>query len=109
MATVEELLIKLAADNRDLKNKLAESEKSVGSFGGYIKKLGPMIAGAFSVAAIVAFGKASFVAFEEQDKANRRLLFALKGNQAAFKILTDQASEFQSLTGVADDQIQLPV
>jgi len=106
MATVEELIIKLSADNRDLKNKLAESEKSVSSFGGSVGKLGPLVAGAFSVAAVVAFGKASFAAFEEQDKANRRLLFALKGNQSAFKTLTDQAGEFQSLTGVADDQIQ---
>lgn len=106
MATVEELIVKLSADNKDLKNKLAESEKSVGKFGGSVSNLGPMIAGAFSVAAVVSFAKASYKAFEEQDKANRRLLFALNGNQSAFKILTDQASEFQSMTGIADDQIQ---
>lgn len=58
MATVEELIIKLSADNRDLKNKLAESEKSVGSFGGSVGKLGPLIAGAFAIGSIKALGSA---------------------------------------------------
>ncbi|NMC34460.1 MAG: hypothetical protein GYA36_18720, partial [Veillonellaceae bacterium] len=106
MATVEELLIKLRAENTDLKNKLAESQKAVSSFGGLVSKLGPMVAGAFSVTAIVAFGRASYQASEQQEKANRRLLFALQGNQAAFKELTKQANDFQAQTGVADDMIQ---
>jgi hypothetical protein len=53
----------------------------------------------------VAFGKASYDAFESQEKANKRLMFALKGNQEAFKLLTSQAAKFQSETGVDEEQI----
>ena len=56
MASVEELIIKLTADNSNLKNKLAESEKGLGKMGGVANKIGPMIAGAFSVGAVVSFG-----------------------------------------------------
>ncbi len=106
MANVEELLIKLTADNKDLKAKLSDSEKSVGNFGGAVSKMGPMIAAAFSVGAVLAFGKASFLAAEEAAKANRRLLFALKNNQSAYKELTSQADLLRDETGVDDEAIK---
>jgi len=105
MATVEELLIKLTADNSDLKRKLAESEKGVSSMGGVVSKLGPMIAGAFTVGAIVGFAKVAFRAAEQQEQANKRLMFAVKGNATAFKELTDQAEKLRAATGVDDAAI----
>jgi hypothetical protein len=105
MASVEELIVKITAENSDLKNKMSESGKSVDKFGGMVSKLGPMIAGALSVGAVVAFGKASFAAFESQEKANRRLMFALRGNKDAFTELTIQASRLQSETGVDEESI----
>lgn len=106
MASVEELIIKLSADNSDLKKKLSDSEKGVQNFGGAVSKLGPMIAGAFAIGTVTAFAKAAFIASEQQERANRRLLFSLNNNTAAFASLTAQANKFQSLTGFADDAIQ---
>lgn len=105
MASVEELIIKLTADNSDLKRKMADSEKSVGGLGGVVGKLGPMIAGAFAVGSIFAFSKAAFQASEQQTQANKRLLFAVKGNTVAFKDLTDQAEILRAATGVDDAAI----
>lgn len=106
MASIEELIIKLSADNSDLKRKLADSEKGVQQFGGSVSKLGPMIAGAFAIGSITAFAAAGFKAAEEQERANKRLNFALKGNQVAFKELTTQAQRLQSTTGVDEIAIQ---
>jgi hypothetical protein len=105
MASVEELIIKLSADNSDLKKKLAESEKSVGGLGKAVGTIGPMIAGAFTIGAITAFGKAAFTAFEEQEKMNKKLLSSLQGNGFAFKELTKQAEQLRSKTGVDDGAI----
>jgi hypothetical protein len=57
MASVEELIIKLSADNSDLKKKLADSEKSVGGLGKAVGAIGPMIAGAFTAGAVLALGQ----------------------------------------------------
>lgn len=105
MASVEELVIKISAENSDLKKKLSESGKSVNDFGGMVSKLGPMVATAFSIGAVVSFGKASFAAFEDQEKANRKLLFSLQGNTKAFKELADQATYFQNEAGIPDETI----
>lgn len=105
MATTEELVIKLTADNSDLRKKLSESEKGVSNFGGAVSKLAPMIAGAFTVGAIVNFSKAAYLASEQQAQANRRLLSALNQNQAAFRELTNQAEKLRSETGVDDATI----
>lgn len=108
MATTEELLIKLKADNTDLRNKLSQSGKDVQGFQGQIQKLGGMAKLAYAAigAAVGAFARESFLAYEVQEKANRRLLFALKGNETAFKTLTIQAGYFQSKVGIPDDAIQ---
>ena len=105
MATTEELVIKLTADNSDLRKKLSESEKGVSNFGGAVSKMGGLIAASFTGAAIGAFARQAFLASEEQEKANRRLLASLQGNTKAFEELVKQANRLQSTTGVADDAI----
>ena len=106
MANVQELIVKLKAENKDLKEKLKEAKASTDSFGGAVSKLGPMIAGAFTVKAVVNFARESFAAFEEAEQADRRLLFALNGNQAAFESLTRQANELRNATGIDDEDIK---
>lgn len=107
MATTEELLIKLKADNTDLRNKLSQSGKDVQGFQGQIQKLGGMATVAYAAigTAVGAFMRQSYLAYEQQEKANRRLLFALNGNKQAFSELTLQASKFQSKAGIDDDVI----
>jgi len=107
MASVEELLIKLTADNTDLKRKLGESEKQVGGFGGALRGIGTLAVAGFAVAGVaaLAFGKQAFKAAEQQDQANKRLMFAVKNNVVAFKELTDQAEKLRDATGVDDAAI----
>lgn len=104
MVNVEELLIKLTADNKDLKNKLNQSENDVKGFSSNMTKIGTAAVAAFAVAgaAVLAFGVAGFKAAEQQEKANKRLLFALKGNTVAFKELAKQAEDLRAKTGVDD-------
>lgn len=85
---------------------MEKQRMNIGNYKSAFDGVGAKLAGAFSVTAVLAFGRAAFAAFEEQEQANRKLLFALKGNKQAFKELTDQANEFQSKTGIADDAIQ---
>jgi hypothetical protein len=105
MASVEELIIKLSADNSDLKKKLADSEKSVGGLGKAVGAIGPMIAGAFTIGAITSFAVAAFKSAEQQMQVNKRLLFSIKGNTVAFKQLADQAEKLRAATGVDDAAI----
>ena len=106
--TTEELVIKLSADNSDLRKKLDQSKSDVSGFGSAVNKMGAMATAAYigMGAAALKFAKGSFMAFEAQEKANKRLLFALKGNTSEFNELTKQATKFQSTTGIADDAIQ---
>lgn len=85
---------------------MEKQRMNIGNYSSAFDGIGSKLAGAFSVTAVIAFGKAAFTAFEEQEQANRKLLFALKGNKTAFKELTAQANDFQSRTGIADDAIQ---
>jgi len=105
MAITEELLIKLTADNTDLKAKMADSEKSVGILGKAVGAIGPMIAGAFAIGSIGSFAAAAFKSAEQQMQVNKRLLFSLKGNTLAFKELANQAENIRAATGVDDAAI----
>ena len=51
------LIVKIKGDNSGLKTTLNDSEKQVGTFGSAIKKIGGMIAAAFAVDRIIAFGR----------------------------------------------------
>lgn len=70
------------------------------------QKLAVGVAAAFSVTAVIAFAKAAARAWDEQEKANAKLLVALKGNEDAFRVLAKQANDLQKATLFADDQIQ---
>jgi len=106
MATTEELLIKLRADNEDLKRKLNESSKNVNDFRKNIMDVGKALGIAFGATELISFARQSFLAFEQQEKANRRLMLSVRGNALAYKDLTDQATRFQRTAGISDDAIQ---
>ncbi len=107
MASVEELIVKLTADNSDLKKKLGESEKQVGGFGGALKGIGAIAVAGFAVAGVaaLAFGQKAYASWEVQAQANRRLLAAVKGNTQAFAELETQAGKLQQSLGIDDDAI----
>lgn len=69
------------------------------------RKLGATIAAAFSVAMIMNFAKKSFEAYQQQVKAEAKLLTALKGRKQAQQELIEQANDLQKATGKADEDI----
>jgi len=78
---------------------------NIGNYKDALKGLGTMVAGAFSVAAIVNFGKAAFKAAEDQEKANKKLLYSLQGNKAAFNAMAKSAADLQSKFGIPDEEV----
>ena len=55
MATTKELLVKIGADNKGLKQGLREAKQETKSFSSSIKKIGGIIAGAFAISKIAQF------------------------------------------------------
>lgn len=82
---------------------------SVSTLGNQFDKLGKQIAAAFSVAAVIAFGKASLAAFAEAELSARKLNAAIGaggGTQSQLQTLINQSKELQKVTIFSDEQIQ---
>lgn len=94
------------ADTENFERKLRQSKKSVNNFHSGIAAVGKMVAGAFAVERVFAFGKACITAFDESEKAAALLLTAVDGNQESFKRLTDQAGLLQSNSLFDDESIK---
>lgn len=60
---------------------------------------------AAAIGAVVGFAKAAYKAYEEQEIANKRLLFSLQGNKTAFNDLSKQAGDLQKRLGIPDETI----
>jgi len=99
------LVARIAADISDLKSKMGEAGGVVGGFQEHIAKIGPQIAAAFSIGAIVAFGKAAINAAGEAIDGENRLLVALKGREDIQARLLKQADEIAGRTLFEDDDI----
>jgi len=61
------LLFKISADSAELKQGLAKAQQDISSFGKGLGQLKGVIAGAFTVAAVIGFGKAVFDIADEID------------------------------------------
>ncbi len=101
---ISELQAKLVLDNSQFKQGLKQSAKSTSAFGSQIAKIGPMIAAAFSVTAIISFAKAASKAYDVQVKAERSLLTALKGRFDIQEALIVQAGQLQEITLFGDEE-----
>lgn len=85
-----------------------KATKSIGGLEGAVKKLAPVMAAAFSVTAITAFGKASVRAFMQDEKALNSLNQTLKntGNMYATSGVTKFIADLEAQTGVLDDHLR---
>lgn len=90
-----------------------ETEKTGGLFSGLKSQLagvGAGIAAAFSVGAIISFGKQSIQAFLEAEKSAKLLETAIKnvagGDDSAVAKFLEQSKELQKTTIFSDEQIQ---
>lgn len=92
-----------------LTGKFKEVPTQVDTLGNVFGKLGAQIAAAFSVGAIIAFGKASFDAFTQAEKTAKVLQTAVGVNgglQKDFDALIKQSKELEKISIFSDDDIQ---
>lgn len=82
---------------------MKDAEKAPNQLNESFRNLAIGIASAFSVGAILAFGKASMQAYNQEAKAHAGLLNALKGRKDIQEELIQQASELQSKTLFGDE------
>ncbi|HQQ81944.1 MAG TPA: hypothetical protein PK059_02085 [Cyclobacteriaceae bacterium] len=99
------LTARIGADLTDLRAKMDEAKGLIGGYVNKVSELGPIIAGAFSVGAIVAFGKAAVNAAGEAIDGENRLLVALKGRKDIQERLISQANDIAGRTLFEDDAI----
>lgn len=91
---------------QDLNNKgLKEVNKTTSSGVGIFKNLLGTITAVFAVERVLAFAKASFVAYQEQIKAERVLLAALNNRESSYKRLVKQATDLQKRAAIDDETI----
>jgi hypothetical protein len=99
----------MVLDDAQFKRGLKSSQQATGQFAGAIKALGPMMAGAFSVGAVVSFVKSAGTAYDLQMKAEAKVAQAVKqtGGAAGFtaKELNKMAAELQKVTTYGDEEI----
>jgi hypothetical protein len=97
------------ADTENFERKLRQSKNSVNSFASGISKLGPMMAGAFSVGAIIDFTGKLIKMAGESDKAFTKVEQGVKQTGGAAGFTADElskiASKLQSITTFEDDEI----
>ena len=93
-----------------LKGEVGGIGKIAGGLGSQFAALGAGIAAAFTVGAVIQFGKESVKAFIEAEENAQRLRNAVvsvaKDSEAAFQELIEQSSRLQQITIFDDDSIQ---
>lgn len=108
MATSKDVLaslaIRIGIDSANMSKSLNKITSDMNIFKNGLKTLGKAAAGVFAVDRIIDFGKSSFNAFMEGEKAARKLSVALKGNVSQFKELNDLAKRQQSITTFGDEE-----
>jgi hypothetical protein len=87
---------------------LAKGEKQIGGFSKGVKSLGKALGAAFSVTAIVAFGKASVKAFAEDEKAAVRLTRTVNNLGLGFENtrITKFIADLEKTANVSDDVLR---
>lgn len=110
---VEDLYYKLSLEDKKFKTGWTKAENTtkagVSSIESTVRRLGPAIAGAFSVAAVTRFGKAALDAYAEQERATKTLSAAMQQagtyTKEALQHNLDYASSLQRMTTYGDEAI----
>lgn len=111
---IDEFNKKIRESEKNISLLTKQTTKEVGSvqsaLGSFAVGAGAAIAAAFSVDAIIQFGKASVDAFLEAEKNAERLKFAITSiggeSEAQFERLINQSAQLQEITVFSDDSIQ---
>ena len=106
----KDILIQLKGDNKDFKNAMTDSDKSMGNLTNSVKKYGPAMAAAFAV------GTAAFIANTVQMAAaeevvNRQTESMLKSQGVMWSSVknevVDYINELERLTAYGDTDLQM--
>lgn len=107
MSIIGKIFVKLGLDNSEYKKGLDESGRQASAFGSTVKKIGGMLAAAFSFQQVIQFAKESVKAYNEQAKAAALLENALKATGGTAGVTADEiqayASKLQSITTFGDE------
>jgi len=102
-----DLFVKLGLKSQEFESGMKKAGGSVNTFGGIVKKIGPMIAAAFSVAAVYNFFKSSLSLAAEQIKVENELAAALRANGKEvdnnLRRYKTFASQMQRVTTIGDE------
>lgn len=105
---IAEFNSKITDSKRNISLLKGEQDKLAGGnnlLGSSFAKLGGLIAAAFSVQQLIAFGNTAVTEFANAEKAAFQLLGALNGNQEAQQRLLNLADEFQERFKIDNDVI----
>jgi len=101
---VGELKALLGLDKSKYDKGMKDAEKQGDKLGKALKKIGGIIAGAFAVGALKAWGQESLRLYDKQKKAEQGLLVALKGRRDIQERLIAQSKDLQKKTLYGDEQ-----
>lgn len=107
MGLIGKIWVKLGLDNSEFKQGIQGAEKEASGFQNFIKGVGPSIAAAFSISAIVNFGKAAIKAYNESAAAAAKLENIIKSTGGTAGLTANEmmgyARELQRVTTFEDD------
>jgi len=99
-----DLYVALGFQDDKFKRGIKGAQKQTSAFSNQVKKLGGIIAGAFAVSSIVRFGKQAVTLAGEQEKAEQKLLTALRGRKDIQQSLIKDAARLQKITIFGDEE-----
>lgn len=106
----KDILIQLKGDNKDFKNAMADSDKSMGNLVKSVGKYGPAMAAAFAVGTAAFVGMSVKMAAAEE-AVNRQTESMLKSQGIMWSSvkgeLTDYINELEKLTAYGDTDLQM--
>lgn len=107
MGLLGKIWVKLGLDNSEFKQGMQGAQKEASGFQNYIKGIGQGILAAFSIGAVVNFGKAAVKAYNEQAVAMAKMEAVIKSTGASAGLTAKQlgryASELQQVTIFGDE------
>ena len=99
------LNVKIGADIKNLRDEMAKARGIIGNFTNQVDDIKSMLAGAFAVGSVVAFGKAAYDAAAQAVEGEQKLLRAVKGRADIQELLISQAERLHATTLFEDDEI----
>ena len=107
MGLIGKIWVKLGLDNSEFKQGIQGAQKEASGFQSFIKGVGQSMLAAFSIGAVVNFGKAAVKAYNEQAVAMAKMEAVIKSTGSSAGLTAKQlgryATELQQITTFGDE------